>query len=166
MTTLAYIGLGSNLGAREAQIDAALEALRRREGVEVRRRSRLHETSPVGGRPQGPYLNGVAELAVGREVTPAGLLEWLLDVERELGRVRVERWGPRPIDLDLLLFGEEILDQPGLILPHPRMRERTFVLRPLAELVGALPLPPDGRTVADLLERIERREGNDGCAPQ
>ena len=162
MTTLAYIGLGSNLGAREVQIDAALEALRRREGVEVRRRSRLHETAPVGGPPQGPYLNGVAELALDGGVTPVGLLGWLLDVERELGRVRRQRWGPRPIDLDLLLFGEEILPEPGLTLPHPRMRERAFVLRPLAELAGDLPVPPDGRTVADLLMQIAGREGDDG----
>ena len=158
MTIIAYIGLGSNLGRREEQIDTALAALGRGDGVRVRRRSALRETAPVGGPPQGPFLNGVAELEVAPGLGPADLLRRMLEVERRLGRVRDERWGPREIDLDLLLFGEETRNEPGLVLPHPRLRERRFVLGPLAEIDAGLALPPDGRTVMEVLGDLEREE--------
>jgi 2-amino-4-hydroxy-6-hydroxymethyldihydropteridine diphosphokinase len=153
MAVIGYVGLGSNLGSREAHIEAALGEMARAEGIRVRRRSPLYETDPVGGPPQGKYLNGVAELEV--EIPAEDLLAALLEIERRLGRERRVRWGPRVIDLDLLLYGEEVRRGPDLVLPHPRLREREFVLRPLADLRRDLPVPPDGVTVGDLLEAAE-----------
>lgn len=153
MPTLAYVGLGSNLGRRAEQIEAALAEISRARGVRLRRCSPLYETDPAGGPPQGKYLNGVAE--VESDLPARELLSLLLEVERRLGRTRSERWGPRTIDLDLLLYGSEVLDEPGLALPHPRMRERDFVLRPLADLDRDLTVPPDGRSVGELLDSID-----------
>ena len=135
--TIAYVGLGSNLGDRERLIrDAA--AL-----IGASRLSTVIETEPWGYEDQPRFLNAVAEVE-----TPLGarqLLDHLLDVERRLGRERVgAQWGPRTIDLDLLLYGDEILDEPGLVVPHPRLTEREFVLRPLAELVPSLKIPGNG----------------------
>ena len=152
MSTVAYIGLGSNEGAREERIAAALAEIARSPGVRLRRRSPLYEMEPVGGPPQGKYLNGVAE--VESEIPAGDLLILLLGVEAKLGRIRGVRWGPRPIDLDLLLFGGEVHDRPELTIPHPRLREREFVLRPLADLDGTIPIPPDGAAVADLLAKL------------
>jgi 2-amino-4-hydroxy-6-hydroxymethyldihydropteridine diphosphokinase len=148
--TRAYVGLGANLGDREAAIRRAVELLAATPGIEVVAVSTLRETDPVGFADQPRFLNGVA--AFETELTPRGLLDRLLAVEQELGRVRGEgpRFGPRTIDLDLLLYGDEVLDEPGLVVPHPRLVERRFVLEPLHELDPELKLP-DGRRVADLL---------------
>jgi 2-amino-4-hydroxy-6-hydroxymethyldihydropteridine diphosphokinase len=144
-----HIGLGANLGDREATIRAALERLDGEEGIEVVRVSSLRETDPVGYEDQPPFLNGVAELDT--ELAPGELLERLLAVERDLGRVRQgPRYGPRTIDLDLLLYGDALVDEPGLEIPHPRMTERRFVLEPLAELDPERVVPGRGR-VRDLL---------------
>jgi 2-amino-4-hydroxy-6-hydroxymethyldihydropteridine diphosphokinase len=144
-----HIGLGANLGDREATIRAALERLDAEEGIEVVRVSSLRETDPVGYEDQPPFLNGVAELET--ELPPGQLLERLLAVERDLGRVRQgPRYGPRTIDLDLLLYGDAVVDEPGLEIPHPRMTERRFVLEPLAELDPDRVVPGRGR-VRDLL---------------
>jgi 2-amino-4-hydroxy-6-hydroxymethyldihydropteridine diphosphokinase len=144
-----HIGLGANLGDREATIRAALERLDAEEGIEVVRVSLLRETDPVGYADQPPFLNGVAELET--ELSPGELLERLLAVERDLGRVRQgPRYGPRTIDLDLLLYGDAVVDEPGLEIPHPRMTERRFVLEPLAELDPDRVVPGRGR-VRDLL---------------
>ncbi len=149
---LAYVGLGSNLGAREATIEAAIASLASEPTIDVRRRSTLRETVPWGREDQPAFLNGVVELEVTCE--PRELLETLLGVERALGRVRDgERWGPRVIDLDLLLFGARVLDEPGLTIPHPHLAERRFVLEPLAELAPELDVPGLGR-VAALLEQL------------
>ena len=130
----AYIALGSNLGPRHATIHAGLRDLGRTPGVRVVRLSSIIETDPVGPPGQGPYLNAAAEL--GTTLDPHALLDAMLRVERAHGRDRSagERWGPRTLDLDLLWYEGVTLDEPGLTLPHPRMHERDFVLRPLSEI--------------------------------
>lgn len=145
--TLAYVGLGANLGDREDTIRAAVAAL---PGVVAV--SALRETDAVGLTDQPCFLNGVAALET--ELSPRELLDVLLAVERELGRERRERWGPRTIDLDLLVYGEETLDEPGLAVPHPRLHERRFALEPLAELAPGLVIPGLGR-VTDLLAELD-----------
>jgi 2-amino-4-hydroxy-6-hydroxymethyldihydropteridine diphosphokinase len=145
--TLAYVGLGANLGDREASIRRAAEL------IGARRLSTIIETEPWGITDQPDFLNAVAEVE-----TDAGarvLLDRLLEVERELGRVRDgKRWGPRTIDLDLLLYGSEKSDLPALRLPHPRLHERLFVLVPLAELAPDL-VVPGKETVTDLLTKLQ-----------
>ena len=148
----AYVGLGANLGDREASIRDALRLLAERPGVTVTAVSSLRETDPVGRLDQPRFLNGAAELDT--TLRPRELLAALLDVEQELGRVRGERWGPRTIDLDLLLYGAERIDEPGLTVPHPRLHERRFALEPLAELAPNLDVPGRGR-VSDLLARLD-----------
>jgi len=137
----AFVGLGSNLGDQQGLIAAALELLGSEEGIEVVAVSTLRETDPVGYEDQPRFLNGAAELD--SELPPRELLGRLLEIERRLGRVRGQgpRFGPRTIDLDLLLHGDEVIDEPGLQIPHPRLQERRFALEPLAELDPALELP-------------------------
>jgi 2-amino-4-hydroxy-6-hydroxymethyldihydropteridine diphosphokinase len=131
--TRAYIGLGANLRDREATIRAALAALNDEDGIEVVAVSTLRETEPVGVGPQPLFLNGAAELET--TLTARELLDRLLATEQRFGRVRVPgEHGPRTLDLDLLLYGDEQIDEPGLTVPHPRLHEREFVLEPLAEL--------------------------------
>ena len=145
-----YVGLGANLGDREATIRRAVELLAATPGIELVAVSTLRETDPVGYADQPCFLNGVAALET--ELAPRGLLDRLLAVERELGRVRGKgpRFGPRTIDLDLLLYGDDVVEEPGLVVPHPRLTDRRFVLEPLHELDPDLTLP-DGQRVADLL---------------
>jgi 3-oxoacyl-[acyl-carrier protein] reductase len=151
---IAYIALGSNLGDRRSFLDQALQALREQPGIEVVRVSSYHETAPVGGPPgQGLFLNAAAELRT--DLPPAELLRVLLDVEKRLGRVRRERYGPRTIDLDLLLYGDTILSGSELTLPHPRLHERLFVLRPLAEIAPHAVHPLFGKTIQTLCEELQ-----------
>ena len=141
--TRAYVGLGANLGDRERTLRAAVDVLGAEEGIEVVPVSTLRETEPVGVGEQPRYLNGVA--ALGTTLRPRRLLERLLETERRFGRVRVPgEHGPRTLDLDLLLYGDEVIDEPGLTLPHPRLHERRFVLEPLAELAPGLVVPGHG----------------------
>jgi 2-amino-4-hydroxy-6-hydroxymethyldihydropteridine diphosphokinase len=142
-----FVGLGSNLGDRKLNLRRALQRL---EELGPVRASSFRETEPVGVTDQPKFLNAVAELAT--DLPPRELLERLLEIERGLGRNRAteRRWGPRVIDLDLLLFGEETIDEPGLTVPHPRLADRRFVLEPLCELAPELRLP-DGRRLVDLL---------------
>jgi 2-amino-4-hydroxy-6-hydroxymethyldihydropteridine diphosphokinase len=142
----AFLGLGSNLGDRLANLQRAVEMLGTTDGVTVVRSSRIYETAPVGP-PQPDYLNAVVEVQTTLE--PHDHLDAGLEVERRMGRVRPERWGPRVIDVDVLTFGEHEIDEPGLIVPHPRMHDRAFVLIPLLEL-AADPKLPGGRRVATL----------------
>lgn len=128
---LVYIGIGSNLGDRRENIGRALTELSE-VGVIVRKQATLIETEPVGGPPQGPYLNGVWEAET--ELSPRALLAVLKNVERLVGRKVTVRNGPREIDLDILLYDEIILNAPDLTIPHPRMREREFVMQPLREI--------------------------------
>jgi 2-amino-4-hydroxy-6-hydroxymethyldihydropteridine diphosphokinase len=145
----AYIGLGSNLGDRGAYLERAVELLRADERINVVAVSSFRETEPVGLREQPRFLNGAA--AVETDISARELLDRLLAVERELGRERTgPRFGPRTIDLDLLLYGRETIDEPGLTVPHPRLQERAFVLEPLVELEPSLALP-DGQRLRDLL---------------
>jgi len=140
----AFIALGSNLGDRAATIRAAVAELGDADGVEVVAVSSLEETDPVGYLDQPRFLNGAAELRT--ELAPRQLLELLLSVEARFGRDRSAgpRQGPRTLDLDLLLYGSERLAEPGLEVPHPRLHERLFVLRPLAELDPSLEVPGKG----------------------
>jgi 2-amino-4-hydroxy-6-hydroxymethyldihydropteridine diphosphokinase len=140
----AYVGIGSNLGEPREQIAAALESLAAEDGLEVVAVSSLRETEPVGYEDQPRFLNGAA--ALDTALAPRELLDRLLAIERRLGRVRGEgpRYGPRTIDLDLLLYGDELVEEPGLVIPHPRLHERRFVLEPLAELDPRLEIPGRG----------------------
>jgi len=141
--TTAYVGLGSNLGDREALLRRAAEL------IGTARLSSIRETEPWGFEDQPRFLNAVAELDTG--LTARRLLDRLLEVERLLGRERTgPRFGPRTIDLDLLLFGEETIDEPGLVVPHPRLHERRFVLEPLAELAPDVRIPGRGTVRAAL----------------
>jgi 2-amino-4-hydroxy-6-hydroxymethyldihydropteridine diphosphokinase len=150
---LAYIGLGSNLGDREGTIRRALELLSAGDDIEVTAVSSLEETDPVGYEDQPRFLNGAAALRT--ELPPRELLERMFDVERQLGRIRTgPRFGPRTIDLDLLLYGQESFDEPGLRIPHPRLAERRFVLEPLVELDRNLQVPGRG-SVRALLAGLE-----------
>jgi 2-amino-4-hydroxy-6-hydroxymethyldihydropteridine diphosphokinase len=143
----AYIALGANLGDRERTIRLALERLDAHPQISVERVSSLRETDPVGYEDQPRFLNGAA--LVETDLGPRDLLTVLLDLERDLGRTRHgPRLGPRPIDLDLLLYDDRVLDEPGLTVPHPRMGERLFVLDPLLELDPALEAPGLGRLQA------------------
>jgi 2-amino-4-hydroxy-6-hydroxymethyldihydropteridine diphosphokinase len=144
--TRAYLALGSNLGDRLANLRRAVALLGERE-VRVVRSSRVYETEPVGGPAQPEYLNAVVEVET--ELPPGDLLRTCLEVEKALGRVRAERWGPRVLDVDVLTYGRDRIDQPDLVVPHPRMHERAFVLMPLLELDADPPLP-GGRKVAEL----------------
>jgi len=145
--TLAYVGLGSNLGDRETNIRDAAGL------VGATRLSAIVETEPWGYKDQPLFLNAVAELDT--DLGPRPLLGRLLEVEQQLGRVRTgQRYGPRTIDLDLLLFGDVRLAEPGLEIPHPRLHERLFVLEPLAELVPDLKIPGKG-TVAEALAGLQ-----------
>jgi 2-amino-4-hydroxy-6-hydroxymethyldihydropteridine diphosphokinase len=141
------IALGSNLGDRHTYLQQAIDALRAML-VNVRVSS-LIETEPVGVINQPPFLNGV--LVADTMMSPRALLDWLLATERQLGRVRPFERAPRTIDLDLILYGDQVIDEPGLRVPHPRFRERRFVLEPLAELAPDWIDPVSGRTVAELL---------------
>jgi len=144
--TVAYVGLGANLGARAETLRRALELLAEADGVSVLAVSQLRETEPVGVVDQPPFLNGAVALETTR--TARELLDLLLAIEASLGRVREERWGPRTIDLDLLVYGDEVVDEPGLRVPHPHLDERRFALEPLAELAPELEVPGRGRVSA------------------
>lgn len=157
-TVVAYIAIGSNLGDRHGNLTDALAQLGAIDGVEVSCASTFHETEPVGPPGQGLFLNAAAELRTTHP--PMKLLQSMLDVEQRMGRCRNpgERWGPRIIDLDLLLYSNEIINAPGLVVPHPHMQTRLFVLNPLCEIAAQIVHPVLGQSIESLRLAAEGRE--------
>jgi 2-amino-4-hydroxy-6-hydroxymethyldihydropteridine diphosphokinase len=157
MEVVAYIALGANLGDREANIKSSLEKLNRSPGVAVTKVSPLMENPAVGGPPDSPaFLNAAAQFLT--SLSAPALLNRLLEIEHEIGRIRREKWGPRPIDLDLLLYDEQVLEIPGLKLPHPLMHQRRFVLQPLAQIAPDAIHPVLKRTVRELLIDLDNAD--------
>ena len=146
------IALGSNLGDSLTILEDALKTLAQTPGIALESSSSWYQTAPIGP-PQPDYLNGCALLKV--QLNPEELLATLLEVEKQFGRVRTQRWGPRSLDLDLLLFDRVILETPKLQIPHPRMRERAFVLVPLAEIAPDWIDPVSGKAIAQLLQGVD-----------
>ncbi|MDH6100807.1 2-amino-4-hydroxy-6-hydroxymethyldihydropteridine diphosphokinase [Anabaenopsis sp. FSS-46] len=152
-TSLSAIALGSNIGESQAILEGAIKSLEKIPGVTIKAISSWYKTAPVGGPEQPDYLNGCAILEV--QLTPEQLLKTLQEIEQEFGRVRKERWGPRTLDLDVILFNDLILETPDLQIPHPRMRERAFVLVPLAEIAPEWIEPVTKETISQLLEHLD-----------
>ena len=146
------IALGSNLGDSKQILNQALDLLSQTSGIELISHSSWYETVPVGP-PQPNYVNGCAILET--ELLPEDLLQILLKIEQQFGRIRQERWGPRILDLDILLYGDLILEMPNLTIPHPRMNERAFVLVPLAEIAAHWIEPISKQTILQLSQAID-----------
>ncbi|MEW6354907.1 MAG: 2-amino-4-hydroxy-6-hydroxymethyldihydropteridine diphosphokinase [Planctomycetota bacterium] len=153
MAVVCYIGLGSNVGDREENLRGALALLRESGGIEVTKVSSFHETAPVGGPPQGKFLNAAAEVRTA--LAPEELLDRLQAIERNLGRERTVKWGPRTVDLDILLYGDVVIQTERLTVPHPLMHERRFVLGPLNEIAPGAVHPVFGKTVSELLGGLD-----------
>jgi 2-amino-4-hydroxy-6-hydroxymethyldihydropteridine diphosphokinase len=149
---VAAVALGSNLGDRKAHLSIALAYMGVLPSTKVSASSSIHETAPVGPQDQGPFLNMAALLTT--SLPPRQLLEALLAIEKACGRERTERWGPRTLDLDILLYGDSIIDEPGLYIPHPHMTSRHFVLAPLAEIMPYGVIPTTGQTVTQALRAL------------
>ncbi len=149
-----FIGLGANLGDREKSVRAAVDCMKRIPETRVVRLSSLYETDPVGDVPQGKYLNAACELA--SRTLPGPFLKVLQAIEMSLGRNRARevRWGPRTLDLDILLWGDLVHAEEGLEIPHPRLHERSFVLAPMAQIAPDLVHPRLGRSMRDLAESV------------
>ena len=152
----AWIGLGSNLAGPREQVELGLAALARLPGTRLQQRSHLYRGAPWGVRDQPDFVNAVAAIQSG--LTPRELMSALLDIERSFGRERkADRWGPRILDLDLLLYADCTIDEPGLHVPHPHLHERAFVLLPLAEIATHLKIPGHG-SISDLVARVDASE--------
>lgn len=152
----AYIGLGSNIGDREAMLAGAIRLLEEHSLIRVAALSPIYETEPVGYLEQPAFLNMAARLETG--LPPEKLLAYMLETELHLERKREIRWGPRTIDIDLLLYGDTVLETPDLTLPHPRMLERAFVLVPLSDVLPGGTHPVVG-SIEDRLDTLEGKEG-------
>lgn len=154
MSKDAYIAIGSNLGDRRATIDSGIHSIGSHNSIELVCQSSIIETPPYGDIEQGPYLNGVVQVRT--TLSARDLLDALLSIETTHGRDRSneQRWGPRTLDLDLIVFGDGVIDEPGLQVPHPRLHERTFVLVPLAEIAPELMLPIHNETPRQLLKAL------------
>lgn len=158
-----HLGLGSNLGDRAGHLRHALDRLASLPGTRLVAVSDFVETEPVGPVAQGPFLNAAAAVETG--LAPRELLSHLHALERERGRDRAtgERWGPRTLDIDILLYDDLVIDEPGLTIPHPRLHERLFALGPLAQIAPDARVPRFGRSVSELLEAL--RAGAPGASP-
>ncbi|GBD30966.1 2-amino-4-hydroxy-6-hydroxymethyldihydropteridine pyrophosphokinase [bacterium HR32] len=154
MTERVFLSLGSNVGDRRGYLEEALARLEA-EAIHVVRTSSVYETAPWGPVPQGPFLNLVAEVRTTLE--PRALLACAQRVETALGRARQVRWGPRTVDVDVLLYGDRVVCEPDLEIPHPRLRQRAFVLVPLFEVAPDLVLP-DGTPLRDLVGAVADQE--------
>ena len=146
-----YIGVGSNLGQRQEQLEEGLKRLSEVTGIEVLRTSSVYETKPVGGPPQGDYLNAVWEVET--SLSPKALLKELLLVEAQMGRIRGEANASRTLDLDILIYDDLMIREPGLEVPHPRLHERLFVLKPFCEIAPETIHPEKKETMQTLLEK-------------
>ena len=153
--SVAYIGIGSNLGDREFNCKQAIGLLRQK-GTTVRKESSLYETKPWGVRDQPLFLNMAIEIET--DLKPFELLRTLKDIEKEMGREETFLWGPRIIDLDILLYDNNIVDEEGLRIPHPHMQDREFVLRPLCEIAGDVIHPLLLLSIEELLQRLKSTE--------
>ncbi|MBS3938946.1 MAG: 2-amino-4-hydroxy-6-hydroxymethyldihydropteridine diphosphokinase [Peptococcaceae bacterium] len=159
MRSRAFLGLGSNLGDRKFELDRAVAGLVATVGIDVLAVATYLETAPMGYREQGPFLNTVVEIDTG--LSPRELWAVAENLERKAARVRIVRYGPRTLDVDILLYGDLVLDSPELIIPHPRLRERVFVLSPLVEIAPAILLPPDNCPAHALLSDLLQKEALD-----
>jgi len=149
LRTAAYIGMGSNLGNREENLNMALELLKRLDGTKLVTFSSIYESEPMYLLTQPDYLNMAAMIST--NLSPPKLLEALISIENEMGRVRAMKFGPRLIDLDILFFGEQIVESESLLIPHPLLYDRLFVLRPLSEIAGELVCPVKQKAITELL---------------
>lgn len=147
------IAFGSNIGESLAILEGAMKSLEKTPGITIKAKSSWYRTAPVGGPSQPDYLNGAAILEV--QLSPQKLLDTLLNIEQEFGRVRQEHWGPRTLDLDILLFDDLILETPDLQIPHPRMTQRAFVLVPLAEIAPDWIEPVSREPISQLLQKLD-----------
>ncbi|HEY2396767.1 MAG TPA: 2-amino-4-hydroxy-6-hydroxymethyldihydropteridine diphosphokinase [Rudaea sp.] len=153
---IAWVGLGSNLAGPREQVELGLDALAHLPRSQLRQRSHLYRSAPWGVRDQPEFVNAVAAIQTG--LAPHELMAALLEIELSFGRERnADRWGPRILDLDLLLYADRIIDEPGLRVPHPRLHERAFVLSPLAEIAPHLQIPGRG-SISDLIARVDVSE--------
>lgn len=151
-----YLALGSNIGNRKNYLQEAVEKLQKEKKIEVTQLSSIYETDPVGVTEQGPFLNMVLELYTCHK--PYDLLKTTQRIEQELNRVREKRWGPRTIDLDILLFNDENIKMDDLYIPHPRMHERAFVLVPLNEIASTVIYPINHKYIHELANSLSKKE--------
>lgn len=143
-----YLGLGSNVGDRQAQLNEAIRLLDEKKGIEVVKVSSFYETAPVGYVDQPDFLNLC--IAIKTDLSPQAVLENALEIEQALHRVRKERWGPRTLDIDILMYDDEVIESPDLVIPHPRMTERAFVLIPLQEIAPDTVEPRTQKMIKDI----------------
>ena len=153
MSTSVYLGIGSNLGDRGSLIKEACKELSAHPKIKFLKSAPIYETDPIGGPAQGRYLNTVWEIET--QLSAKDLLVFLFQIEEKLGRKRAEKNGPRVIDLDILFFGDQVINQPGLEIPHPRIPQRWFVLKPLWDLRADLVHPVLEKSVCELLDEVD-----------